>query len=135
PLPWAPPSQAGPGAGFTTGTPWLPMTADAERRNAAGQAEDPRSVLTLYRRLLALRRADDDLQGGEIAFAEPHDPDVLAYRRGAGHGVALNFSAEARDVRWPAGARTLLSTHLDRDEGAAPPSRLRGGEGVVVTLS
>jgi alpha-glucosidase len=134
PLPWAPPSDAGPGAGFTTGTPWLPMTADAERLNAAGQGDDPRSVLTLYRRLLALRRGNDDLEGGEIVFAEPHDPDVLAYRRGGRHGVALNFSAEARDVGWPAGARTLLSTHLDRDEGTPPPPRLRGGEGIVVTL-
>jgi alpha-glucosidase len=134
PLPWAPPSEAGPGAGFTTGTPWLPMTAGAERVNAAGQGKDPRSVLTLYRRLLALRRDDDDLQGGDIVFAEGHDPDVLAYRRGGRRGVALNFSAETRDVGWPAGARTLLSTHLDRDEGSPAPARLRGGEGIVVTL-
>ena len=91
-------------------------------------------MLTLYRRLLALRRENPDLEGGEIAFAERRDPDVLAYRRGGRHGVALNFSAEARDVGWPAGARTLLSTHLDRDEGIPPPPRLRGGEGVIVTL-
>src|SRR3954463_6742484 len=101
PLPWAPPSQAGPGAGFTTGTPWLPITPDAEAVNAATQADDPRSVLTLYRRLLALRRASPELQGGAIAFLDGGDPDVLAYRRGDGHVVALNFSAEPRPVAWP----------------------------------
>jgi len=31
PVPWRPPSEAGPGAGFTTGEPWLPPVADAER--------------------------------------------------------------------------------------------------------
>jgi hypothetical protein len=31
PMPWRRPSQAGPGAGFTTGEPWLPVVADAER--------------------------------------------------------------------------------------------------------
>jgi alpha-glucosidase len=135
PLPWAPPSEAGAGAGFTTGTPWLPMTADAERRNAAGQGDDPHSVLSLYRRLLALRRGCDELQGGSIAFIEPHDRDVLAYRRGDRHVVALNFSAEPRDVSWPGGARTLLSTELDRADGSPAPPRLRGGEGIVAALS
>jgi alpha-glucosidase len=136
PLPWAPPSAAGPGAGFTTGTPWLPMTADAERVNADTQGADPRSVLALYRALLALRREEDDLQGGAIAFGDAGDPDVLTYRRGARHVVALNFSAQPRPVAWPAGARTRLSTQdLDRDRGAPAPARLRGGEGVVAAVS
>ena len=30
PIPWRPPSEAGPGAGFTTGDPWLPLTSRAE---------------------------------------------------------------------------------------------------------
>src|SRR3954469_20566639 len=51
PLPWRPPSQAGPGAGFTTGEPWLPIGAGAEERNAETQAADPRSTLSLTRRL------------------------------------------------------------------------------------
>jgi alpha-glucosidase len=135
PLPWAPPSQAGPGAGFTTGTPWLPMAADAQRRNATSQGEDPRSVLALYRRLLALRRERDELQAGGIAFTDPQPPDVLAYRRDDRVVVALNFSAQARRVAWPAGARTLLSTHLDRAAGTPAPEHLRGGEGVVAELT
>jgi glycosidase len=111
------------------------MTADAETVNAAAQAADPRSVLTLYRRLLALRRERPELLDGAIAFAHGGDPDVLAYRRGDGHLVALNFSPEPRPAAWPAGARTVLSTHLDRDAGAPAPGRLRGGEGVVAQVS
>jgi alpha-glucosidase len=135
PLPWAPPSEAGPGAGFTTGTPWLPMTADAQQRNAATQGEDPESVLSLYRALLGLRRQRDDLQQGDIAFTDPAAPDVLTYRRGERLVVALSFSAEPRPVAWPRGARTVLSTHLDRAAGTPAPAELRGGEGIVAELT
>ena len=44
PIPWEPPSAAGPGAGFTTGTPWLPIVNEAERLAAAVQDGDPRST-------------------------------------------------------------------------------------------
>src|SRR3954454_16554448 len=42
-------------AGFTTGTPWLPMV-DPEACNVADQRDAPDSLLTLYRRLIAARR-------------------------------------------------------------------------------
>ena len=41
--------------GFTTGTPWLPVVDPAER-NVADQRDDPDSLLSLYRRLIAARR-------------------------------------------------------------------------------
>jgi glycosidase len=110
------------------------MTADAQQRNATTQGEDPRSVLTLYRRLLALRRERDDLQAGDIAFTDAETTDVLIYRRGARLVVALNYSAEPHPVAWPASARTLLSTHLDREPGTPAPGQLRGGEGIVAEL-
>src|SRR5215210_7490979 len=56
PIPWRPPSQAGPGAGFTTGEPWLPIVAEAEALNVETQAADRDSTLRLARRLAALRR-------------------------------------------------------------------------------
>ena len=40
-------------AGFTTAKPWLPLNADWPTRNVARMAEEPHSILTLYRRLLA----------------------------------------------------------------------------------
>jgi alpha-glucosidase len=45
-----------PGGGFTTGEPWLPLVDPADR-NVADQASDPESLLSLYRDLLAWRRA------------------------------------------------------------------------------
>ncbi len=59
PMPWA----AGPGAGFTTGQPWLRFGLDADTRNVAAQAADPSSVLSLYRRLIALRAGEPRAPG------------------------------------------------------------------------
>ncbi len=64
PVPWERPSAVGPGAGFTTGEPWLPFVEDAERLCVAAQEEDPDSTLNLARRVLAVRRATPALQTG-----------------------------------------------------------------------
>src|SRR5262249_22350102 len=72
PMPWEP----GPGAGFTTGHPWLPLGADADAKNVACLREDPGSILFLYRRLLALRRTTPALVEGSWA-AVPSPDGVL----------------------------------------------------------
>ena len=57
PMQW----DASPNGGFTTGQPWLPLV-DPAARNVAAQRDDPDSLLSLYRDLLAWRRyvRDDD---------------------------------------------------------------------------
>ena len=75
-MPWTPE----PGAGFTTGTPWLRFGPDVETRNVAAQGADPDSVLAAYRRILAVRRTLPALQVGALRLARS-EPDVLAYRR------------------------------------------------------
>ncbi|HVH24223.1 MAG TPA: alpha-glucosidase, partial [Pseudonocardia sp.] len=51
PMQW----DASPHAGFTTGTPWLPVNPDHREWNAAAQRDDPASVLAHYRKLIELR--------------------------------------------------------------------------------
>ncbi len=119
PMPWEPPSSAGPGAGFTTGEPWLPITPEAERLNAATQAADPHSTLCLYRALLALRRAEPALQGGMHSWLEAGD-DVLAFERTAGHTtliVVANFASDRRSARLSGSARVELDSRMCRTRG------------------
>src|SRR4051794_3061078 len=52
PMPW----DGSENAGFTTAEPWLPLNPDWPTRNIARTAEEPHSILTLYRQLLAMRR-------------------------------------------------------------------------------
>jgi alpha-glucosidase len=136
PIPWDPPSTVGPGAGFTTGDPWLPVAPDAERVAASVQARDPASMLSLYRRLLALRRATPALLEGGYRSLDA-GPDVYAYVRGEAIAVALNFAGEPRPVGATGRGALLLSTR----PGAAPGRQLdlatlelAPDEGVLVAL-
>lgn len=91
--------EDGPGAGFTTGRPWLPIPPSAAACNVAAESGDPDSVLATYRRLLALRRASAPLLDGTFRFLETGEPSVLAYLRERGGEavlVTLNLSPKAR---------------------------------------
>ena len=55
-----------PSAGFTPGEPWLPI-GEVGSVNVADQRGDARSMLSLYRRLLALRREEPALAVGDWA--------------------------------------------------------------------
>ena len=70
----------------------------------AAQETDPSSLLTLYRRLLALRRAEHGLALGYWQGLRADD-GVLAYVRGGRFLVALNFTGDAArstSTGWPA---------------------------------
>jgi alpha-glucosidase len=131
----------GPGAGFTTGTPWLPLAGDYRSANVAVESEDPRSMLTLYRRLIALRRAEPALAVGPYRPVCVTDA-ALVYQREQGSRrvlVALNFTPHplALDDELPAGwrGRVALSTHLDHEgDEVSGMLDLRGNEAVIVAL-
>ena len=117
PIPWERPSRAGPGAGFTSGDPWLPLVADAEHLCVEAQEEDAGSTLHFVRALLRARAGSEVLQAGSQRSLDA-GRDVFAFERelfGARILVALNFSSRRARVRLGGGrGRVLLSTHLER---------------------
>jgi alpha-glucosidase len=134
PMPW----DGSPHGGFTTGASWLPLSPDVASVNVATQREEPASILNLYRRLLALRRAEPALTRGTYR-AGPRTDEVLLYSREWGArqlAVALNFSADNQRLTIPTlngPGRLLLSTHLDREgEVVGTELRLRGHEGIIL---
>jgi alpha-glucosidase len=114
PVPW---TAEPPGYGFTTGEPWLPITAEAPRLNVESQAADPESALSLTRRLASLRRDEAALQSGEQRSVEAGD-DLLAWLRIAEDQTQLlavvNFAREPRGFTCPPdlprGGRLVVST-------------------------
>src|SRR6185436_13040672 len=94
PMQW----DGSPTGGFTTGEPWLPVV-DAAQRNVADQRDDPGSMLTLVRELIALRRDLPD----EFELLDAAE-GVLAFRRG-GYTIAVNTGAEERPAPGPGDAR------------------------------
>jgi glycosidase len=134
PMPWDESDQAG----FTTATPWLPLNADWPLRNVARMTEEPHSILTLYRRLLAARRAHSALSIGDFALLDS-EGDVLAYRRQHGAErlvVALNLGGQPQRLvlpDWATQNRLLLSTVDDAVIVTGRALLLRENEGVILT--
>ena len=143
PVPWERPSAAGPGAGFSTGMPWLPVVEDAEHLAVAAQEGDPRSTLALFRRLMEVRRASPALRAGGQTMLDAGDEALAWLREGVGERwlVAINMSLHEqattvwlRDHATTGGAELVISTDADRRTGPLEVDDLRVGldEGVLV---
>lgn len=131
PMAW----DGSPNGGFSDPEPWLPLHPDWHSRNVTAQDADPASMLTLYRRLLALRRDHAALGIGAFTL-HASNADVLQYARtenGEQFVVALNFGTAPRDVSLPSGtstARLILSTQ----SRATFDGRLEPDEGVILRI-
>jgi alpha-glucosidase len=114
-----------PHAGFSQAAPWLPVPPSSKTHNVEAEIKDGSSILSVYRRLLALRRENPALRDGEYLALNQGDPHVLCYLRRYQHDgkhtsvlVALNMSAEKQQVNFdlsaegisPGPVHTLLST-------------------------
>jgi len=127
-----------PNGGFTSGDPWLPLEHPDGAANVAAQQYDTRSMLALFRALLALRREHACLRHGSYKPFRAQN-EVLAFGRTDGSNqilVALNLAAEPRKYQWQGSGRRLISTHLDRPSEPLPDASilLRGNEGVVISI-
>jgi alpha-glucosidase len=135
PMPWA----AGPGQGFTTGRPWLRFGVDADQRNVAAQEGDPDSVLSTYRRLIALRRSSEALRKGTLRLATTDAADVLAWHREAPGErllVVANFAAAPRTTSLPTPTEgryvAVAGSHRDPSRPDGDRLRLRPLEAVIL---
>jgi alpha-glucosidase len=117
---------------------WLPLAPDYGEVNVERELADPRSILCLYRRLLAYRRASPALQWGSYRPLDGTPEDCYVFVRQAGGQrvlIALNFSAQERRLAPPdlGQGRIELSTQLDRDGPAdLGDIVLRGHEGLIM---
>jgi oligo-1,6-glucosidase len=121
--------DASPGAGFSTGTPWLPVNPDHVTVNAAAQVDDPDSVLAHYKRLIALRHEEPAVALGDFTMLLAADPRVYAFTRRYGRTellVLCNVSGAPAELKlddpgpW-ASAALLLGTHGTPGTGTLQP--------------
>ena len=94
PMQWAPRA----GVGFTTGAAWISAQPDSMTTNVAAQDSDPNSMLSLYRRLIHLRRSNEALATGRLVPLTAGSAQFAAYLRRAGdHAVLVvaNLGGEA----------------------------------------
>lgn len=115
-----------PYAGFTSGTPWLPVHDDYQTQNAAAEDADPDSVLNWYRRLAEIRRNTEVLTEGDFQELMAESETVFAYQRTSGNGKAViltNFSSEPvkYDVSLREGMQVRLTNVPGHEEGILQP--------------
>jgi alpha-glucosidase len=140
PMQW----DASPGAGFRPAAgvaePWLPLHPDYRERNVEMQRADPRSMLSLYRRLLQLRRSSPALHSGTYRPAAITPEGSYVYYRTLDDQeflVALNFTGSEVQLQLEGGrsGQLVLSTELDHEEEVQLGGLgLRPHEGIVVSL-
>ena len=68
-------------AGFTTGTPWIDVNENYVTINAKNQVNDPDSIYSYYKRLIALRHELDIIVYGSYELLLPEDTKIYAYTR------------------------------------------------------
>jgi alpha-glucosidase len=134
PMPWS----SEPHGGFTRSRPWLPLNADAEVLNVSTQANNPRSMLSLYRALILLRRNNDVLLIGDFRLLAATE-HVLAYERRLGSQrvmIMLNMTGQAQPLKFQnQGQEILLSTYLDDCcSSRAEEIHLRADEGLLLRM-
>ncbi len=92
------------GAGFTTGTPWLALNPNYREINVASQEANPDSVLSYYKKLLALRKNPaygETFTYGKVVPVFMETEQVFAYLRVPEEDtektvlIAANYGAEA----------------------------------------
>jgi alpha-glucosidase len=127
-------------AGFTSGTPWLPISDNYAVVNVETESAESDSMLSLYRRLIALRRAETALEIGSYTPVAMTG-ELVAYVRACEDRrflIALNLGQDPYSVTYPdtgQAAHVVLSTYLDREgEPIKGEVHLRADEGVIIAL-
>jgi alpha-glucosidase len=90
-------------AGFSEKTPWLPVAPSYGTHNVESESKDPNSVLSVYKKVLALRHTNMALVEGSYTALNEDDPNVVSYLRsykGKAVLVVLNMSDAARTVKF-----------------------------------
>ena len=97
PMPWG---RGMPHAGFSDTDPWLPLGVDHPDLAVDRQACDPKSVLSVTRAFIAMRKTSTALRYGEIRFEDTGGP-ILAFCRVSVQETLLcifNLGEEFADV-------------------------------------
>ena len=133
PMQW----NSGPNAGFTTGSPWEALGPDIAKYNVEDEQKDPNSFLNLYKKLIALRKAEVSLRRGAYKSINTNNNGVYAYMRTSGSDVivtVLNLTgSEQKNVALSVsgtpipGGNYQLGNLLNASQVAAPVTVAGGG--------
>ena len=119
----------GKNAGFSTGTPWLPVHEDYRQQCVESEALEEDSVLSFYRQLAALRQTGEAagvLQQGDYTELLQEDPSIMAFKRHFGCReiyTLVNFTGQEQAYKLAelSGARLLAESVAGSRLGSLRP--------------
>jgi alpha-glucosidase len=117
-------------AGFSMKDPWLPVPPSYKTHNVATESKDPNSLLSMYKKVLALRHTNEALREGSYTALNEDDATVMSYLRsykGKAVLVALNMSDSPRKVTFNLSDKGFHSASL-KSLIATPQSSAKGSE-------
>lgn len=107
PMQW----DATPGAGFTRGKPWLGINGNYKSINVAAQKDDPHSLRSWYKELIALRSKTPALLHGEFRLLQATD-QLAAYQRiGEDETLTILLNCSDEMQKTPYHGQTVCSSY------------------------
>ena len=108
----------GKNAGFTGGTPWLRVNPNCSRINVKDQEKNAGSVLAFYKKLTALRKAEEYKEtvvyGEFVPYLEQEKNLIGYFREGEKKLLVLaNFQKAPREVELPGSVKKVLLNNLE----------------------
>ncbi|HJD40210.1 MAG TPA: alpha-glucosidase [Candidatus Blautia stercoripullorum] len=128
-------------AGFTQGTPWLMVNPNYTSINVEAQKQDPDSVLSFYKELIALRKNPaykETLVYGDVVPYLEDQHNLMAYHRKGEKDLLVigNFQKEPQTAVLPSPCKNvLLNNYKDLDmEKDSSAVHLKGYQAIVIEL-
>lgn len=126
-------------AGFSEAKPWLPVDKHYTLENVANLKENQRSILMMYKRLIALRQREPALKKGSFRHVDVNRHGIAYVREAEGSKflVALNFSHRPCYFNLPddySGVVEVATVPELEKMKITRRLQLSGDEGIVVRL-
>lgn len=127
-------------AGFSTGTPWIPVNQSFTTLNVAAQEKDPQSPLQYFRKMTHLRKSSPVLVYGKYTLLDKDNPDVYAYTRelnGEKWLVLLSFSNEGGQIQLPDGIKLgeeMINNYQQKISSSNGIIKLQPWQSVIVKI-
>ncbi len=127
-----------PGAGFTTGKPWMKINPNHVDINVENEKKNPSSVLNFYKKLISLRLGNQILRDGSYKEYFPKNRSLFVYERALGkqrYIVICNFKEKNVNLNaidmGARGAELVLSNYKDAPKAFTDGQTLRPYEARV----
>ena len=128
-------------AGFTTGTPWLMVSPDYKRINAASQINDPNSLLSYYKKLTALRKNPEYSETVVYGKTVPYLPEtnrLMAFERVSENQTLLvlgNFQTQPQTVKLPSKCKKVVLNNVENVDFVSDTEiSLEGYQALVIEI-